>query len=73
VYINQKFIDETEGRIEGNYRCYRCSATGNFITHNLNGKPVGPGGKCFKCGGKRYHTQADRKRNYGHAMNYVPT
>lgn len=33
-------------------RCGRCAGTGQFITGMLNGKPVGPGGICFRCAGK---------------------
>jgi hypothetical protein len=44
-------------------KCARCCGTGAFITGTLNGKPVGPGGACFRCGGKGHHTTADRKRN----------
>lgn len=43
--------------------CGRCAGTGAFITGTHNGKPTGPGGKCFRCMGKGYHTPADRKRN----------
>lgn len=43
--------------------CARCAATGQFITGMRNGKPTGPGGQCFRCGGKGFHTPADRKRN----------
>lgn len=43
--------------------CARCVKTGNFITGTLNGKPVGPGGKCYRCNGKGHHTPEDRKRN----------
>jgi hypothetical protein len=51
--------------------CERCAGTGQFITGTLNGKPTGPGGPCFRCGGKGYQTDADRRRNYGYD-NYAP-
>lgn len=43
--------------------CKRCAGTGQFITRVENGVPRGPGGKCFRCGGKGYQTAADVKRN----------
>lgn len=33
-------------------RCGRCAGTGEFITMVVNGRPTGPGGICFRCGGK---------------------
>jgi hypothetical protein len=51
--------------------CGRCSSTGLFITGTLNGKPVSPGGKCYRCGGKGYHTPTDRKRNAYYDANQV--
>lgn len=33
-------------------RCGRCAGTGEFITGLHNGVPTGPGGICFRCGGK---------------------
>lgn len=50
-------------------RCGRCAGTGAFVTGSLNGKPTGPGGHCYRCNGKGFHTFADRKRNYGYAMS----
>lgn len=44
-------------------RCGRCAATGRFITMLLNGVPTGPGGICFRCGGKGYQTPEDVRRN----------
>jgi len=43
--------------------CRRCASTGDYITGTLNGKPVGPGGICFRCGGKGYQTVEDKRRN----------
>lgn len=64
-----ELVYDNDGRAEGAYRCRRCSATGKFITGTNNGKPIGPGGDCFRCGGKGYHDQADRRRNYGADMH----
>ena len=50
----------------GNFGCGRCARTGQFITRVENGKPRGPGGICFRCEGKGYHTREDRKRNEAH-------
>jgi DnaJ-class molecular chaperone len=47
-------------------KCGRCAGTGEFITRVENGKPTGPGGKCYRCNGKGHHTQDDRKRNNGY-------
>lgn len=55
---------DTDKETEGTHRCGRCAGTGMFITYVENGVPRGPGGVCFRCGGKGAHTQADRKRNY---------
>src|SRR4051812_44928517 len=52
-------------------KCRRCAGTGQFITRVENGVPTGPGGECFRCGGKGYQTVADRRRNYGHD-NFAP-
>lgn len=46
-----------------NVACMQCLRTGMFVTGTLNGKPVGPGGRCFRCQGKGYHTWMDRQRN----------
>jgi hypothetical protein len=54
-----------------NQKCERCIGTGKFITGTLNGKPTGPGGICYRCGGKGYQTVADARRNYGYD-NYAP-
>ena len=43
--------------------CRRCSGTGRFVRANLNGKPAGPGGECFRCEGKGYQTKEDSIRN----------
>ena len=59
-------IADNNPRLAGDFPCRRCARTGRFITMVLNGVPTGPGGICFRCGGKGYHTQADRKRNLGY-------
>ena len=56
-------VYDVEKSVEGKHKCGRCAGTGRFITGNLNGKPVGPGGHCFRCNGKGHHDQTDRKRN----------
>ncbi len=45
--------------------CRRCSMTGRFITGTLNGQPTGPGGVCFRCGGKAWQNDEDARRNWG--------
>jgi hypothetical protein len=65
-------VEDNDCQKEGRHYCRRCSATGSFITYVENGVPKGPGGMCFRCQGKSYHTNADRRRNWGHDMNYVP-
>jgi hypothetical protein len=62
-------VDDTQFHVDGTFHCGRCAGTGAFITGSLNGKPVGPGGICFRCEGKGRHTRADRKRNHFHDMN----
>ena len=46
------------------FTCKRCAGTGVFVTAVVNGKPTGPGGDCFRCGGKGTQDDADRRRNY---------
>lgn len=66
-------VEDIDGRVKGDFPCGRCAGTGRYITRIENGKPTGPAGyTCFRCDGKGHHTQVDRKRNYGHTMNYVP-
>ena len=43
--------------------CGRCSGTGRFVTYVENGVAKGPGGECFRCGGKGWQTEEDHKRN----------
>lgn len=65
-------VEDNDCQKEGAHYCRRCAGTGQFITYVENGKPKGPGGMCFRCQGKTYHNNADRRRNWGHDMNYVP-
>lgn len=59
---------DNDRKAKGKHFCGRCVGTGRFITMTVNGHPTGPGGVCFRCGGKGYHTEADRKRNLGYDM-----
>jgi hypothetical protein len=43
--------------------CRRCAGTGQFITYVENGRPRGPGGRCYRCGGTGTQDAADGKRN----------
>ncbi len=62
-------VDDTCDKVAGTFHCGRCAGSGQFITYVENGKPRGPRGICFRCEGKRRHTQADRKRNLYHDMH----
>jgi hypothetical protein len=64
-------VDDTHASVEGDFGCGRCAMTGQFITHVENGVPRGPGGICFRCEGKAYHTRADRKRNLYHDQHAI--
>jgi len=48
------------------FKCARCAGTGQFITMVENGKPKGPGGICYRCDGKGWQNDQDRRRNYGY-------
>lgn len=56
-------VDDSDASTPGVHHCRRCCGTGRFITYVENGVPKGPGGICFRCGGKGRHTQQDRRRN----------
>jgi len=42
--------------------CRRCGGTGKFIRRIENDVPVGEG-TCFRCNGKGYQTESDKRRN----------
>jgi hypothetical protein len=63
-------VDDALKSVSGTFHCGRCAGSGQFVTYVENGKPRGPGGICFRCGGNGRHTQEDRKRNYWHDMFY---
>lgn len=50
--------------MEATVFCGRCAGTGRFVTRVENGRPIGPGGACFRCGGKGAQTWEDGKRNH---------
>ncbi len=56
------------GEVGENGKCRRCAGTGQFITYVENGVPKGPGGICFRCGGKGVQTEDDQRRNWGYDM-----
>ncbi|GAF96966.1 unnamed protein product [marine sediment metagenome] len=62
-------VEDTHTSVEGDFFCGRCAGTGQFITYVENGKPRGPGGECFRCNGKGFHNNADRRRNWGYDMH----
>ena len=51
------------------FPCARCGGTGLFVTMVVNGRPTGPGGICYRCGGKGEQTDTDRRRNFGYDVN----
>ena len=59
-------VDDTDRQTTGRHPCRRCATTGRFVTGLHNGRPTGPGGECYRCGGKGYHDQEDRRRNAGY-------
>lgn len=52
-------------------RCGRCAGTGAFVTMVVNGRPTGPGGGCFRCGGTGAQTLKDAHRNLAHDRHYA--
>lgn len=64
--------EDHDERAKGAHECGRCAGTGRYITYVENGVPKGPGGICYRCAGKGYHTQADRRRNNYHDLHYTP-
>jgi len=70
AYLAQHQLSETpenwvKGAQEVPIPCRRCAGTGRFITGTTNGQPTGPGGICYRCGGKGWQNDADARRNYG--------
>lgn len=51
--------------------CRRCCGTGRFVTGTLNGQPTGPGGDCYRCGGRGSQDAADGARNRTHDAAYM--
>lgn len=72
VEIRSTAADAEIAALRGNAKlvtkapCSRCAGTGQFITYVENGVPKGPGGPCYRCGGKGVQTVADHRRNYGY-------
>ncbi len=67
--IAQQFsVSDTQGYIAGSFPCFRCGGTGVYATGTVSGLTLTPDGLCYRCVGKGYHTQEDRKRNYGYDM-----
>jgi DnaJ-class molecular chaperone len=52
------------------FPCRRCAGTGQFIYLVENGVPRGPGGICFRCGGRGWRTDKDERRNYVYDVHY---
>lgn len=65
-------VQDIDASVDGDIPCARCASTGRFITEVVNGKPVGPGGNCYRCAGKGHHNHADRARNLHHDNHFVP-
>ena len=72
-YTGTLNVDDNHKSVTGDFHCGRCAATGRFITYVENDIPKGPGGPCFRCRGKGYHNQADRKRNEYHDTHFILT
>ncbi len=64
-------VHDSNVNVAGAFGCGRCALTGAFITYVENGIPKGPGGICFRCEGKGFHTWTDRKRNRYHDMHFM--
>jgi DnaJ-class molecular chaperone len=53
------------------HQCDGCSGDGQYFRgHIENGVRKGFIGTCFRCGGKGWQSEADRKRNYGYDRFY---
>ena len=67
----RRLVEECEPKAQpARDMCGRCGGTGIFHTVVLNGKPVSRG-ECFRCQGKGFQTDGDRRRNYGYDV-YAP-
>lgn len=71
VYVDQdgRVIDKPADVKPVRYECDGfCGGTGVFRYAGRveNGRYIGKEGPCFRCNGKGYMTEADRKRNYGY-------
>lgn len=62
----QDYVDAAR-RVQ--FTCRRCAGTGAFVTMVLNGRPTGPGGICFRCGGKGHRNDQDERRNWGYDIH----
>jgi hypothetical protein len=60
-----------EGRPEGATDCDGVCKDGTYFGRGavVNGKFVGFTGPCFRCGGKGWQNDADRRRNWGYDQN----
>jgi hypothetical protein len=57
---------------KGQHECDGCRGDGVYYGRGYveNGVFKGFVGQCFRCGGKGYQTEADRKRNWGYDNHY---
>ena len=53
------------------WHCGRCGGTGKYIRYVENGVPKGPGGPCYRCGGKGHQNAADAHRNFWHSNFFL--
>ncbi len=60
-----------EGTDSDTVKCGRCAGTGLFITGMVNGKPVGPGGECYRCLGKGRQTDCGPEQHRLRAVALV--
>ena len=57
---------------ETRHDCPRCMGSGKFTAQVVNGRPVGPGGDCYRCDGKGWQSDADRRRNAYYDARVAP-
>jgi hypothetical protein len=72
-HVYEHGIFDTNADVAGKEPCERCASTGKYITGVENGKYKIGGATCYRCAGKGYHDQDDRKRNLSHDLHYVPS